>query len=73
MKRYVKCSKDNRLASTSERYKGYLIRLNNRTESYDIYDSHRALEETGFNSLEQAKEWIDEYISIYQDSVYPNI
>lgn len=73
MKRFIKSSTDNRLASTSERYKGYLIRLNNRTESYDIYDSNRELEETGFNSLQQAKEWIDEYTSIYQDPVYPDI
>lgn len=42
-------------------YKGYLIRLENRggVTAYNIYDKNRELEDSGFRSIEAAKEAID--------------
>lgn len=42
-------------------YKGYLIRLENRggVTAYNIYDKYRELEDSGFKSIEAAKEAID--------------
>ena len=61
--------------SNSLKYKGFLIKKNRFGESYDIYDKHQELEDYGFKSVEDAKDWVDEYTRIYIDPVedYKNI
>lgn len=55
---------DRRLSSTSKRYKGYRISLDNRHECYNIYDPHGELEDHGFKSVDDAMAHIDELVSI---------
>lgn len=55
---------DRRLSSTSKRYKGYRISLDNRHECYNIYDAHGELEDHGFKSVDDAMAHIDELVSI---------
>lgn len=63
---------DRRLSSTSKRYKGYRISLDNRHECYNIYDAHGELEDHGFKSVDDAMAHIDELVSIESatDNVY---
>ena len=72
MKRIIKNSVaskiDNRLSSTSERYKGYLIVLDRGGYGYNVYDRHRELEDAGYPSKAAAKNFIDELVA--NDDIY---
>lgn len=51
---------DRRIFPTNVRYKGYMIRLDRGGDGYNVYDKHGELEDAGYNSIEKAKEFVDE-------------
>lgn len=51
---------DRRIFPTNVRYKGYMIRLDKGGDGYNVYDKHGELEDAGYDSIEKAKEFVDE-------------
>lgn len=51
---------DRRISPTNVRYKGYMIRLDRGGDGYNVYDKHGELEDAGYDSIEKAKEFVDE-------------
>ena len=51
---------DRRIFPTNVRYKGYMIRLDRGGDGYNVYDKHGELEDAGYDSIEKAKEFVDE-------------
>lgn len=51
---------DRRISPTNVRYRGYMIRLDRGGDGYNVYDKHGELEDAGYNSIEKAKEFVDE-------------
>lgn len=51
---------DRRISPTNVRYKGYMIRLDKGGDGYNVYDKHGELEDAGYDSIEKAKEFVDE-------------
>ena len=64
---------DKRLSTTSERYKGYLIVLDRGGDGYNVYDTHRELEDAGYLSKEAAKKFIDELVSESDDEIESSV
>ena len=60
---------DKRLSSTSVKYKGYRISLLTDGSGYAIFDKHGEMEDHGFKSIKDAKDYIDEYNSIYKSAL----
>lgn len=51
---------DRRISPTNVRYRGYMIRLDRGGDGYNVYDKHGELEDAGYDSIEKAKEFVDE-------------
>lgn len=51
---------DRRISPTNVRYRGYMIRLDRGGDGYNVYDKHGELEDAGYDSVEKAKEFVDE-------------
>lgn len=49
----------NKIAVGNEKYKGYMIRQDHKYGGYNVYDKDNEMEDSGFKSIEQAKEFID--------------
>lgn len=60
---------DKRLSSTSVKYKGYRISVLTDGSGYAIFDKHGEMEDYGFKSIKDAKDYIDEYNSIYKSAL----
>lgn len=54
---------DRRIFPTNVRYKGYMIRLDRGGDGYNVYDKHGELEDAGYDSIEKAKEFVDELVA----------
>lgn len=49
----------NQVAYGNEKYKGYMIRQDRKHGCYNIYDKNDEMEDSGFKSIDDAKEYID--------------
>jgi len=49
----------NKLAYSNEKYKGYMIRQDHKYGGYNVYDKEDEMEDSGFRTIDKAKEFID--------------
>lgn len=49
----------NKIAYGNEKYKGYMIRQDRKYGGYNVYDKEDEMEDSGFTTIDKAKEFID--------------
>lgn len=49
----------NKIAYGNEKYKGYMIRQDHKYGGYNVYDREDEMEDSGFKTIDKAKEFID--------------
>ena len=49
----------NKIAYGNEKYKGYMIRQDHKYGGYNVYDKEDEMEDSGFTTIDKAKEFID--------------
>lgn len=49
----------NKIAYGNEKYKGYMIRQDHKYGGYNVYDKEDEIEDSGFTTIDKAKEFID--------------
>ena len=65
----------NKIAQGNEKYKGYMIRQDRKYGCYNVYDKEDEMEDSGFKTIDKAKEFIDsldESKSIKEDMNWAN-